>query len=182
MKTVGVLSLLTLLLATAPGSLTCARANETSEERQLSAARADQFETSRLPALEQQVLGATRGRAERQGDQLILVLLDGSRKAFQSQGQCPAGPLSDPYCLQFYLVAWLPSRHAFIVCAAHLEEHLIGIVDDRSGGVSKLASIPYFSPTAPSSSLSTTALPRLSRLSKSGALSPVDGDKNGDET
>jgi hypothetical protein len=145
MKSFKVLLLLPLLLVTALASLKCVRANETSEKRQLSAARANQYETSRLPALEQQVLAAARGRAERQGNQLTLVLLDGRRIEFQS---CPSTPFGPPRnCLaEFYLVADLPSRHAYIVCAAHGDRCDVGVIDDRSGRASVLPSIPYFSP------------------------------------
>jgi hypothetical protein len=136
-----------VLLATAIASLS--RADGAREDEQLNAAVAVENYRGDFRALEKLVLQTTHARAYREDGRLTLLLGDDHELTFQDQeGPGVARGLVIVY-LSYYLLADLPSRHAFVVLETHPYSGgrpYVWLIDDREGRQTRLPAVPQFGP------------------------------------
>jgi len=97
---------------------------------------------------EADVLPFTRGRVERNGDILTLILADGGNVKLGSNRNGCEGDDEHPSeeCELFQLVADLPSRHFYLVVTAYYEGADYFLIDDRTGRKTRIGAVPIFSP------------------------------------
>lgn len=89
-------------------------------------------------------LPAAKGRIARRGDDLILTLANGKTLVLHSDVKgCHDGY---EHCDGYRLIADLPSRHFYLVDESYYEGGDTRLIDDRTGRVTTIASIPVFSP------------------------------------
>jgi hypothetical protein len=123
-------------------------ANRWAENAQLEAAIAAQYDTKELTALEPGIIKGSYGRAARDGSALTLRISHGRPLILtDDQSGCGTGAdqVDESKCFEFTLAADLPSRHAFIVCEGHYEGSNVLLIDDRTGQLEILSTIPRFS-------------------------------------
>ena len=132
-----------LIAANAPPS----RADGAREDAQLNAAVAVENDWGDFQALEELVLRTTHARAFREHGLLTLLFGDGRELTFQDQ-ECPRFAQNlVRVCVRYYLLADLPSRHAFVVLEKNqLAGGGIWLIDDREGQPTRLPAVPQFGP------------------------------------
>ena len=125
---------------------TPAFADRASEDGLLARARSTYLND---PAMEKNALAASQGRATRNGEALLLRLA-GSKPLRLASNTPPCADTIDlpvDACLQYSLVADLPSRHAYLVAKSGYEGCAdLLLIDDRSGRRTNFADVPVFSP------------------------------------
>jgi hypothetical protein len=110
------------------------------EAAQIDAAEAALYDTTQSLALEPGVLRLAAAVAKRDGGSLVLGIENAARVTL-------ADDCADaPKCVRYALVAWLPSRHVFVVDEAHYEGGDYILVDSRDGTRSQVPAPPHFSP------------------------------------
>jgi hypothetical protein len=114
------------------------------EDAQLNAAVAVENDKGEFQPLERLVLRTAHGRAFREGDRLTLFL-DGGNQMILRGHECSPWQVIRENCASYYLVADLPSRHAFVVGTKHSRDR-VRLIDDRTGRQTVLPAIPQFGP------------------------------------
>jgi hypothetical protein len=110
-----------------------AQADAAGEKRQVAAYVAAEGQSGRSMALEPGALAAAHGRVKRAGPLLTIDLNDGKTGVrLEDRTDCKAG-MGASDCQQFFLVAALPRRHAYIVVKARYEGTGYILIDDRTG-------------------------------------------------
>ena len=88
------------------------------------------------------------GRARRQGPRLTLQLTDADSLNLADNLSCPAEGRTEENCAEYYLLADLPTRNAFIVGRNLGGAIDFQLIDNRNGRRQTLAGIPLFSQTS----------------------------------
>jgi hypothetical protein len=95
---------------------------------------------------EQEILAATKGRVRREGVDLVLTLKDKTVPArFSSNTSCPEGEANEENCVEYLLVADLPSRGVYVVQKALYESQDYVVVDAATGRQTLIGIPPQFS-------------------------------------
>jgi hypothetical protein len=124
-----------------------ARADRQTEDAQLNAAIAAEYETAKTVALEPGVIAASHGRAKRGGADLSLKIARGpSLTLTDDKSGCEPPKFYEGKCYGFTLIADLPNQHAFIVADSYYEGGKAELIDDRTGTRTVFSQIPRFSP------------------------------------
>ena len=123
-----------------------ASADWAAEEAVLKTATAAVGETQQLQALEPKALAASRGRATRTGQTLVLRRKKGPTIALKTRNRCESGSSTHERCRSFVLMADLPSQHCYVVAVTYYEGLDILLIDDRTGRQTKLRGAPSFAP------------------------------------
>lgn len=83
--------------------------------------------------------------AQRQSRELTVNLLNGTNRTFENSEDCDK--INDTSeCRQFFLYAYLPSRHLFLVAEKFYEGGVYLLIDDRGGSVTEISAEPHFGP------------------------------------
>ena len=130
-----------LIAANSPPS----RADGAREDEQLNAAVAVENDSGDFQALEKLVLRTSHARAFREDGRLTLFFGDDQQLTIQDH-DCSSSRMLAESCVSHYLLADLPSRHAFVVLAKHqyIGRREIWLIDDRSGRQATLPAVPQF--------------------------------------
>ena len=97
-------------------------------------------------ALEKLVLQTTHARAYREDGRLTLFFGDDQQLTIQDH-DCSSSRMLAESCVSHYLLADLPSRHAFVVLEKNqLAGGGIWLIDDREGQPTRLPAVPQFGP------------------------------------
>lgn len=94
--------------------------------------------------LERKAIDNAKGRAERNGKSLGLTLTNGRKRRYVNLDGCEDTPFRFDRCLQYQLVALLPSRRLFLIKADFYEGGAFFLVDDRTGRETRLSAEPVF--------------------------------------
>jgi len=126
---------------------TAARADLQAEDAQLTAAFAAEYDPQKMIALEPDVIAASGGWAKRDGAALRLNVEKGAAVTLTDDESGCAKDHPDPLnCYDFTLLAYLPSRHAFLVTQSYDEGGKVLLIDDRTGARTDFTELPRFSP------------------------------------
>jgi hypothetical protein len=120
-------------------------ADQAAEDKQLSdiAAALNRHDNS-LAMLEPEALLASRERAQRSGESLLLKFAKGTSSIFEDRSECPPMNISEDNCRRYQLVADLPTRHSFVLFVNYYEGGDFLVVDDRTGRTLKISGQPFF--------------------------------------
>jgi hypothetical protein len=123
-----------------------AHADRQSEDAQLNAAFAVEYEAQKMIALEPGVIAASGGRAKRDGAVLTLNIEKGSAVTLTNdESGCQPDHPENAKCYDFTLLADLPGRHAYLVAQSYDEGGKVVMIDDRTGARTDFTELPRFS-------------------------------------
>jgi hypothetical protein len=123
-----------------------AHGDQRTEDAQLDAAFAAEYEPQKMLALEPAAIAASGGRAKREGATLTLNIAQGPAVTLTNdESGCKSPRPEHSKCYDFTLLADLPSRHAFLVAQSYDEGGKVVMIDDRTGRRTDFTELPRFS-------------------------------------
>jgi hypothetical protein len=122
-------------------------ADRQTEDAQLNAAFAVEYDPQKIAALEPDVIATSGGWTRREGATLSLNIEKGPAIALTNdESGCQPDHPEHLRCYDFTLLAYLPSRHAFLVVQSYDEGGKVLMIDDRTGTRTEFSELPRFSP------------------------------------
>ncbi len=140
--------------AKAPGAPPAARAEPAkpyftgpiTEDAQMAALLENDVPQATRPR-EAEIMAVTKGRARREGTELILTLKGRPVPArLASNPSCPEGEINEQNCVEYLLVGDLVSRGIYLVQKALYETQDYVLVDVNTGQQTTVGVVPQFSP------------------------------------
>lgn len=122
--------------------------NSGSENAQLSAARAVQYESAGLLKLEPNAIAAADAAVLRQAHRLVLHLRSGADKTYEDSESCYQNdPKTVATCHAFVLISYVKTRGIFLILKGYYEGADFLLVDDATGDETLINAFPLFSPS-----------------------------------